>query len=156
MLLVYLIKIGIDASKTHVVPLKRLFIIPTIFTFMSVRSLIASFKISAFTITTWSTAILIGTILGWFQIHRLKLKVDNQRALIQVPGTWSTMLIIVIIFATKYYFGYALAVDPKFSEQTSFEISMLAISGICTGLFIGRLMCYIYRLRTKKSTDLTM
>lgn len=155
LLLLYLISIGIRASKTNIVLLKKLFIIPIIITFMSVHTLIASFAISAFTITTWSGAILIGTILGWLQIYRLTLKVDKQHALIQVPGTWSTMIIIIIIFATKYYFGYELSVDPNLVDQTGFEFSMLTVSGVCSGLFIGRLLCYLYRFQTGSSVDLT-
>ena len=155
LLFAYLIKVGIQASKMRVVSLKKLFIIPAIFTFMSVHTLIASFNVSAFTISAWSGAILIGMMLGWLQIYRFRLKVDTQHTLIQVPGTWSTLIIIIIIVTTKYYFGYELAVDPKLAEQTWFEFSMLGVSGICTGLFIGRLICYIYRLKTSVSIHLT-
>ncbi len=156
LLLIYLIRVGIRASKTRIVTLKKLFIIPLIFTFLSVHTLITSFSLSVFTVTIWVVAILIGAILGWFQIYRYKLKVDRQHLLIQVPGTWSIMILIVIIFATKYYFGYELAVDPKLVEQTGFEFAVLAVSGVCTGLFIGRLVCYLYRLRTAPSIDLTV
>lgn len=153
-LFIYLIWIGIIASKTRVVSLKKLFIVPIIFGFISIHTLVTSFQMSALTITTWSGAIVLGTLLGWIQIHRYTLKIDKIHHLVQVPGTWSTLIFILIIFATKYYFGYELAVDPKLAEQSLFEFSMLAISGVFTGLFIGRLICYLYRFKTNPSVDL--
>ena len=55
-------------------------------------------------------------------------------------------MIILIIFFTKYYFGYQIAVDPQLLTNTPFELSMLLVSGITVGLFIGRLIYYSYRL----------
>lgn len=154
LLLIFLIRVGIRASKTHVVSLKKLFIVPIIFTFMSIHTLFTSFTVGALTITTWAVAILIGMALGWIQVHRYSLQVDMKNLLIQVPGTWSTLIIILIIFIAKYYFSYELSVDPQLAQQTIFEICALAISGIFTGLFIGRLICYLYRLKTSESVTL--
>lgn len=153
-LIVFLIKLGINASKTNIVSLKKLFIVPVVFTFMSIHTLLTSFQVNLLTLSTWTGSILIGIFLGWLQIYRYKLRVDKQHFLIEIPGTWSTMIIIIIIFVAKYYFGYQLAVDPHKANQTGFEFSMLAISGTCTGLFIGRFICYIYRLQTTPSINL--
>lgn len=153
-LFIYLIWIGINASKARIIALKKLFIVPIIFGFMSVHTLMTSFQMTSFTIMTWSAAILLGAALGWIQIYRHALKIDKIHYLVRVPGTWSTLIFILIIFATKYYFGYELSVDPKLAEQSLFEFSMLAISGVFTGLFIGRLICYLYRFKTNSSVDL--
>ena len=155
LLLAYLIKVGIQASKTRTVELKKLFIIPTVFTLISIHTLLYSFAIDALTILTWFAAILTGMVLGWIQIYQYKLKIDKKNGLIQIPGTWSTLIIIMIIFITKYYFGYELAIDPALAQQSTFEMSALLISGICTGFFIGRLICYFYRFQTSRSEDLT-
>lgn len=154
LLLAYLIKVGIQASKTRTVELKKLFIIPAVFAFMSIHTLLYSFTIDALTILTWFASILIGMVLGWIQIYRYKLKVDKKNVLIQIPGTWSTLITIMIIFIAKYYFGYELATDPALAQQTMFEMSALLISGVCTGFFIGRLICYLYRFQTSHSVDL--
>lgn len=154
LILAYVLNVGIRASKTRVVALKKLFIVPAIFLFMSIHTLVTSIKIDIFTVTIWSLAILLGTGLGWWQIARYQLQVDKKHGLIRLPGTWSTLLIIAIIFITKYYFGYQQAVNPDFANQASLIYSLLAVSGICTGLFIGRLICYLYRMETNPQTDL--
>src|SRR5690348_15072244 len=104
LLLAYVIYIGIQASKARIIALKKLFIIPAIFAFMSIHTLITSFAMNALVIATWCIVILIGIVLGWIQVSRFQIKVDKQKKLIQVPGTWSTLIIIIIIFITRYYF----------------------------------------------------
>lgn len=144
-LFVYLMYVGVKASRPSELPLKVLFIIPIIFTYMSVHTLLVSFKVDGSSVSIWATSILVGTFLGYLQIFRVKLTVDREKGLIRVPGTWSTLIIIFIIFATKYYFGYELAVDPALASNTIFEFTALGVSGLCTGMFIGRLICYLHR-----------
>jgi membrane protein CcdC involved in cytochrome C biogenesis len=145
-LFAYLIFVGFKASRTRTVSIKKIFIIPIIFAAMSVHTLMTSFQLDAMTIMVWSAAIFIGMVLGWIQVYQYHLEIDKKNHRIQVPGTWTTLLLILIIFAAKYYFGYELAIDPTLIEQTSFEYSMLGVSGVCTGLFVGRLFCYLYRI----------
>ena len=154
LLLAYLIFIGIQASKTRVVSIKKLIIVPIIFTWMSVETLLTAFKVNTLSIGTWSIAILIGITLGWLQIIRHKLIVDKPHWLIKVPGSWLTFILVLIIFASKYYFGYQLAMDPQLESQTGCEVAMLSVSGVVTGLLIGRVIAYFYRLNTEPSVDL--
>ncbi|MBU2701302.1 membrane-associated HD superfamily phosphohydrolase [Sporomusaceae bacterium BoRhaA] len=152
LLLIYLIIVGIKASKTRVTKLQRIFTIPTILAVMSVNTLMVTITVVDYLIvSSWIIAILIGILLGWWQVKRLGIRVDKKRLLIQIPGTWSTMYIIIAIFVTKYYFGYEQATDPIFAEQLGLKVSMLAVSGVCTGLFIGRLIGYLYHF--KNSTE---
>lgn len=151
----YLMFIGYRASKTHVVSLIKLCIIPAIFLFMSVHTLMTSFQINALSVGTYTGALVLGAVLGFYQIFRLALKVNHKKLLIQVPGSWNTIILIFIIFAAKYYFGYALAADPTLSKTTGFEVSMLIVSGIVSGMFVGRLLCFTYRWKTQPSVELT-
>jgi hypothetical protein len=153
-LLAYLIFIGIKSSKTNVVSIIKLAVIPIIFSVMSVETLTSSFNLSDLTVGIWAISIIVGAAIGFIQIYRLKLKVDRKNLLIKVPGTWSTLILVLIIFASKYYFGMELAMDPNFAHQSIFEFTMLAISGLFTGMFVGKLLCFIYRMKTNKSVNL--
>ena len=73
--------------------------------------------------------------------------------LLEVPGTWTTMIFILIIFSAKYYFGYQLSVDPELINQIHFEFLLLGVSGVLTGLFTGHFICYVYRLHMSPSVD---
>jgi len=149
-----LIYLGIKASKTRVISVKKLCILPIVFTYMSVHTLLISFAINTISVSTWVIATAIGIILGWIQVARYKLEVDKAHFLVKVPGTWSVLILIILIFVTKYYFGFELASDPQLKLHLGFELSMLFVSGALTGLFVGKLGCFLYRLYTEAQTDL--
>lgn len=96
---------------------------------MSFNTLVASFEIHLFEISVCASAVLVGTIIGWVEIYRQyrHIKVDKHEHLIQIAGTWTTFILIFIIFASKYFFGYELSTDPALKNQTWFEFSMLAV-----------------------------
>ena len=154
LLFLYLLKVGFDATKTRVVSLKKLFILPSIFLAISINSLITSFRLSPSTIGVYLFSLLFGIGGGWLLVRNVNLKFDLQRVLIQLPGNWTTLILIMVIFSTKYYFGYSLAVDPMMAEDTSFELLMLSLSGVCTGLFLGRLTCYFFWKRSASHYEL--
>lgn len=153
-LFIFLIIKGIQASKPQVVSIKKLVLLPLIFVAFSIHILITSFKINTMVICVWLVSIIVGSLIGWLLISHHNLKVDKIKKLIQLPGNWMTFILIVVVFAAKYYFSYQLESDPALVNNTGFEYSMLCVTGVCTGLFVGRLMGYFYKMWTGKSVDL--
>lgn len=153
-LFAYLIWMGVKATKTRIVKLKKLFIIPAVFIYMSVHQLLSTFTIDTVTIVTLTTSLFIGILVGFLHVHRQKISVDKKNMLLQVPGTWSTLIIIILIFISKYYFGYNLAAKPDMAQHLMFKICDFMISGLVTGFFVGRLVCYLHKFKTSQSTPL--
>ena len=91
LLFLYLLKVGFDATKTRVVSLKKLFILPSIFLTISINSLITSFRLSPSTIGVYLFSLLFGIGGGWLLVRNVNLKFDLQRVLIQLPGNWTTL-----------------------------------------------------------------
>lgn len=123
LLLIYLLKIGIDATKAKVVPLKKLIILPAIFLILSLNNLITGVRHDVITLGTYLISLLFGAWVGWLLVRKLALQFDKKKGLIRLPGSWVTLVLIVIIFSTKYYFGYTLASDPTKAQDTIFEIN---------------------------------
>lgn len=153
-LLVYLVIIGIKALKTHIVSLQKLFILPLIFSVLSISSLVTDLKLSDLIIGVWILTSLMGTLTGWTFVKRLEIQVDKKQRLIEMQGTWCPLVIMLIIFASKYYFGYQLAVKPFLSEDVTFQLGMVSISGLCVGLLLGRLLCFLKRFRIEEHVPL--
>ena len=147
-LLIYLLWIGFRATKPRIVPLRKLFIIPLLFTAMSLHSLLSHFQISIITISSFSIAILLGSLGGFLLVYHHDIKIDKVKGLVHIGGTWSTLIVIIIIFMSKYYLGYRLGTSPNSVNNSRFVITMLSISGLCSGLFIGRLIAYLNHWRT--------
>lgn len=154
LLLAYLIFIGLKARKTSTVSIYKLAILPAVFLIMSIESMISHFKIETLSVSTWMISIIIGSAIGILLVYKSKIKVDRNNKLLELPGSWMTLILILIIFVAKYYCGYALSQDPGSAINTNTEILVLALSGICTGTFVGRMIIYTYRLLTLPSCNL--
>lgn len=149
-----LLRFGYQTTKTRVVSVNKLFIIPLIFLAMSIHTIVTSVPFNLLNVGMWTISLILGIGLGWWQISHSAIKVDKKHNLLQLPGNWSTMLLIFTIFATKYYFGYQLAVHPYRVSHLGFDISVVAISGILAGMFIGRLLCCLWRVNNDSQTNL--
>ncbi len=147
-LFIYLIIKGISASKPQVTPLKVLFYMPIIFLVLSIETLVTLPNLNLTNVINWFLGLIIGGVLGWLQISRAKIKVDKKKKLVHSGGSWTVLIIILIIFVTKYYFNYTLALNPEVINNTLFIFSMLTVSGICSGAFIGRLAKYLHYFKT--------
>lgn len=141
----YLLKVGIDATKPRTVILKKLFILPSIFLGISINTLFKSFDLSFSTLGMYLSSLILGIMIGLLLIKNLQIKFDRDHNLIRLPGTFSTLILILITFSTKYYFGYLLSTAPSIAKNPLFIISQLGMSGVCSGLFIGRLICFLFR-----------
>lgn len=154
LLLVVLIQMGVRASKTGVVHLGKLTIAPLIFTYMAIETLVNNLVLTPYVYSVFAGTLLLGILLGWIQVSMQSLRFDKAKWLIEVPGTWTVMLVIIIIFVAKYYFGYALSVDPNVIHNSFFEVMFIGVTAVCTGLFIGKFLCYMKRMYTEQQTDL--
>lgn len=139
------------------VSLVKLSILPILFTVLSVHTMMTAFHVTLSVVLSWFISIIMGSFFGYLLARRYQnqFRVDKKRWLIELPGTWTTLVLIMAIFISKYYFGYELSVDPSLTNNTIFEFVMLTVSGVITGLFIGRLLCYLNAFRVCASVKLT-
>lgn len=151
----YFTVMGLKATKPSIIPFKKLFILPVIFTVWSFYSLITSFQITMLTSLTWSFSILAGYYLSW-HVHRSKpIQADKMRRLIALPGSWAPLLSFLIIFASKYFFGYTFAIHPEARASIAYYGPYIALSGTITGFFIGKLLCFFHKFKFSEHTDLS-
>lgn len=150
----YCLFVGYKGVKGGVVPFWKMLAMPVVFTVMSVETLFISFSINFFVLTTYLVAMLVGVVAGVLYARAIGLEADSRRWLLKFPGSWSSMILIILIFAVKYYFGYQTALDPTLLQNTHFEFWMLSISSVITGVFIGRAIFYFLRIKRGPSVDL--
>jgi hypothetical protein len=154
-LLVVMVKAGLRAAKGGVVPLLKLLILPVVFAVFAVQSWLSGFSNNALFTQVFIGSMVIAAILGWVYVRLQKIRVDRKHWRIDLPGTWTTMVVIVIIFASNYYFGYKAGVDPAIIKNATFDVAQLIVSGLCTGYVVGRALAYFYKMYTQESVDLT-
>lgn len=148
LLFIYLVRMGFLARKPRTVPVRMLFILPSILIVFSIFSLYHIVQLNAANLLIWLGAIFLGIGIGWLQYYSLRIKAVRNEEKLYVPGTWGLLIIVLVIFAIKFYFGYELTIDPSLFLQAKYSFWLLSVYGFFTGLFLGRL---IYALRCIKS-----
>lgn len=136
-ILVYLLFIGIKSIKTRVVYLPKLFIIPLILLIIKYQTLFSE------DILAFCSMITVASIASFFIHAGNKLKIIKTVRSIEVPGNYATLIILLFFFIVKYYFGYLKSVDQGL--YLKYSIIENIITGLFSGYFIGRGLCYTYK-----------
>ncbi len=133
-----LMQAGFTATKPRIISIKQLYLLPILFLLFSFIAL-ARIQLDLTNFFLWLGAIMFGTGLGWLQFRALKIKAIKNEAKLYIPGTWSVMVIILIAFTLKYYYGYQLAIDTRLILSPKFAGWLSLAYGLFTGLFVGRI-----------------
>lgn len=138
-LFIYLLGVGIEALKTHTVPIYRLFIFPVIFFVWGFYSLMQKCG-NSFDFFIWIFSLCAGIGIGWLLFRHLILKIDRQNSLVTFAGSYSLLILIVTIFCVKYFFGFMHATSLFSYAADVIQKAEIIVSGVITGIFIGRVV----------------
>jgi hypothetical protein len=143
--------VGIKATKMRSVPVRQLFIGPSIFTVLSIYILVGRIGDHFLYIIPWGIATIIGIVIGELEMHRLNIIVDRKHHLLKIPGSAFTLILFLLFFGSNYYYGFMSATDPEQVKQIQFVIYILLVSGIGTGIMWVRGFGYFFKYVTSRS-----
>jgi hypothetical protein len=147
-LLALLIGLGYHQSKTRVLGLRRVMVIPAVLTLLSILGTVSAFGSSPQVLFTW----LAAASLFAFVVLQLPLRAghryDAKTSKLHVLGSWVPMALMMGIFVNKYVVGVAFAMHPELAQNTTFALAFSALYGTFSGVFIGRAV-RLWRLATK-------
>jgi len=154
-LFVYLVYIGIKASKPQIIYLKKLFAIPIIFTVISIYSMTSNKLFDTSIFLSWIIAVLIGAVISYLLWKRIiHLNADKKHHMIETSGGWATLVLILCLFFVNYLFGAILGFYPDLKTNVEFYQIKSGVGGLLIGLFIGRALVYLYKYYKAPHTDL--
>lgn len=140
-LFIGLVFLGYSQTKTRLLSVKRLIIFPIVMLSLSALGIASSFGVHLLSFAMW----LCGTVLAfaityWMAspsgVHYLK----NERVF-SVPGSWLPMVLIMVIFFTKYTVGVLLVLHPETVHTGTFIVSACLLFGLSSGFFSARAFC---------------
>ena len=149
-LLIYLLFIGFKATKTNSVSLVKLSFMPAIFFAMSIHTVLSVLDINILIIITWVICLLMGVGLGQLIVCQSNVKIDKETNLLTIPGTWSTFILIIIIFIYKYWINFEMAVNKEILENKLFDELLVGSSALFPGIFLGKFLFYLQILKNCK------
>ena len=141
----YLVFVGIKASKTRIVFIPTLFIAPVVFTGMNYKFFLSSFYI----LGGYLACLSLSTFLSFHAMKKVKVKYAAQKLSIELPGTFTTMGILLAFFFLKYIFGFMSYANPTlYSDWKFLEV---ILTGTFTGYLLGKSLRYLYLYLNKKT-----
>lgn len=154
-LLALLLYLGVRALRPTTAPPWRIAIVPTVFFVWGLAGLVVSNGQVAQRAGAWVVALAVGAIIGWMLAARRPIRVDRVRHLVQMPGGPFTLVLSLLIFAIKYVFGVLHAMEPAAFADARLWMTELAVSGVLTGMFVGRFAGVWRQYLTRPDEDLT-
>lgn len=152
-LLGYVILRGVKALQSQVLPIKKLVIVPLVFLYIGINGLMDQ-NLPLACIAIWCTLFAIAAYVIWLRMQPLKIICDRQKWLIEVPGNWTTLILLLSIFISRFTFGYLAATHPELKSFLFFNLTNLSISGIVCGISIGRLIALLMKFFKSAHVDL--
>lgn len=136
--------LGIKRCYTRTMNPARLILLPLIFLVLSLGHLFHLFRSVPMTLAYWLVGILAGVYLGRLHVGKKTVRVNKQKWLIEVPGDWTMLLLIMGIFVVEYMINYLQAVSSPIAQSALFPIVTIIITSLITGMTIGRNGTYFY------------
>lgn len=128
----YLFYVGIKATKARTVSVYKILIVPTVMTSWSIVKILGAPSSFLFFLLFFPVGILIGDFLLPMKVEN----VDRSSRVVTLPGSWTTLILLMIIFSIKYFFGFMHATNPGFIENYHFLEK--SIFSLWSGIFWGR------------------
>lgn len=150
-LLALLVLLGLQALKPRSLPLPRVLITPAVFIAWGITSLVARPSFSGGLMLDWLITASFGGALALLLTRSDALRLDRERRLVHLPGSWLPLARNLLIFAAKYGLAVAAAIAPAARDQLA--LWDIAVSGASAGYFIGWTALLAWNSR-RESVDL--
>ena len=147
LLFIGLTLIGLRATRPRVIKVKKLWLLPLIFTVWNLIWLDERVHAHYSLIVFWFLGLSFGGFIGWLTVRHWAVKAILRDS-IALPGSWSTLILILLVFVVRYFFIFNYETHPEAAYHLF--LSDALISGIITGIFIGRAVGLILKYRRVK------
>ena len=138
-LLAFLIYRGVAAAKDREVSLLKLFIIPVVMLVISLAGINGHGLLGAGVWGVWLTGMLAAVLIIWMA-DKGGIVVNRAAGTVLQRGSWTPLVLMIAIFASKYTVAVLSAMHPELQHQTLFVVAVSGLFGVLNGVFIGRLL----------------
>jgi hypothetical protein len=138
-LFAFLLFIGIRALRASTVSFVRLAILPLVFLAWGLSGFVTTYGLRPIGMAVWLVAVVIGFALGRVAVRAIEIRADKERRLIRLPGSVVPLVLVLVIFATKYTLGVLSGMQPGISAVPLYMSVDVGVSGLLTGMFAGRI-----------------
>jgi len=136
--LLYGIVMGVRAMFVRRVSLVAISVPALVFLGLSLTSLVAAVHAVPVGAFFWALGIAAGILAGMTIFSAKIVDADAGGGRMTIAGSPVSLILFVLIFATKFYYNMHIAMQPHAASDPVFVSTVLALSGAGTGIMIGR------------------
>lgn len=137
-ILALLVYFGIIAMRTREVRVSKIFIIPVIMLVLSLQDVFAKFGYTGVAFSAWIVA-AVATMALVGRLSAARITQASTAGSVIIRGSTAPLLMMMVVFATKYVASVAVAITPHLREDAVFSAALCALFGILNGYFFGRM-----------------
>jgi hypothetical protein len=137
-LFVLLVWLGISQTRTRVVTLPRLALLPLVMLGLSLSGVASAFGTHPLALGSWAAALAALTLASLGLPATRGVSYSRAERTFTVPGSWLPVALMMAIFFTKYAVAVALARRPELRAALGFAAAACAVYGVFSGLFFAR------------------
>lgn len=140
---IYVLLRGYQATKSRSIPISRLFVMPIVFTLLKIQQLHA-YDLLPIAIA-WALGTMIGSAVAYYD-GKVSFKTTTNK--IHMPGSKTTLVLLLILFTCKYCLGMLKVVQPE--HHTEYALADIIITFLFAGFTLGKAVTYTIRFFHKK------
>lgn len=145
---IYIIIIGFKSTKPSVISIRSLRYMACLFFILSLIWFYSYIHLTMYNLFILITTIFLGTLLGWLHFRLVKVKAIKNQQQIRFPGSWLMLIVTFALLISMFYLDLDFFSFSLMITTPAYALSLLALYGLFTGLYIGRL---IYSVRSVKN-----
>ncbi|MDZ7824284.1 MAG: DUF6622 family protein [Ahrensia sp.] len=148
-LLIALLFVGFMHTRNYSLPKPRIFILPITFTITALISIYFSAQpFISFGAIVLAAMLLTPLGLKIAERSGALINADNR---LSVPGEWITILLICIMFSSRFIAGIVGGAAPSIASGSVFIAGIATISGAIVGIAFGRALGYLKLFAAKQT-----
>lgn len=149
-LLVALVALGLTQTRTRLVTPVRATVLPVVMMGLSLFGVLSTFGAKPWPIGAWLGALVATTLVAEALGAWRGTTWSVAASMFKVPGSWLPMVVIMSIFAVKFYVGVRVAMQPELKQAAHFSLIVCLVYGVFSGLFLARGVTFWTLLRNAR------
>lgn len=102
----------------------------------------------------WLLGFCLMGVVGAYYVRNIRIKADKDQGLIEIPGDYTVLLVILLIFFAQFFFHYSIDAHLYYANDISFLFIMVFSSSFASGFASGKNAMYIKKYFIAENTAL--
>lgn len=142
-----LLFVGISQTKTRQTGLKRGIVIPLILIVVSLYAIVSDFGITLLSSSFWLCGIIFIVMLHKMLRSHEQVEYSSLTQIFTIGGSYKPLLMMMILFFTKYTVGLAMALESPALNNPIFISSVCLLYGTFSGMYFIRFFVLVNKSR---------